>query len=207
MTNGATEPVRYAQTDASSGSGIVIDLRAQTLPLLGDEAVFIEPQARLHFYSLKLAVGHEEERRLFEGTSVDPVGASGRADSDTAIRQQLPVGEDRDELINTIEALAKLDEDWDGYGSIGPTRDTIESTKHLIRELPEDCELPRISLCGEGELTLVWEALNGKVLLTVEDRVLHLLVKRKKGRNFYLDNVSYASGAIPQNILRRIPIV
>lgn len=68
-----------------------------------------------------------------------------------------------DHLLNRVDALASLPENWDGDGGHAPSRDTIEAASILLVQVDEAARArginvpePKVQAAGDGSIGLVW---------------------------------------------------
>jgi len=112
------------------------------------------------------------------------------------------------ELKHSIRSYSTYEKNWDGYGGIAPTDETIKDALNFVKLLPKNIVLPYTGLSGDGEISLIWHAGkmvplpfvhigftgNGKYSYYCQDR---------NGREYYEDDLVISS-MLPKNLINII---
>ena len=65
--------------------------------------------------------------------------------------------DDYNSLINELNSYESLEDDWDGYGGVGPSAGVIETVRRFIKLIKKKNILrPAIMVDGEGSISLFW---------------------------------------------------
>ena len=63
------------------------------------------------------------------------------------------------QVFKELNSYKDLKTNWDGYGGIRPTDNTINSTKKFLEKLKENkISAPSIMVAGSGEVAIFWES-------------------------------------------------
>jgi hypothetical protein len=105
-------------------------------------------------------------------------------------------------LFDELEALSEEcgQADWDGYGAVGITRETIAQAERVLRSLPLGTSRPSIGAESDGQVTLEWHAAPNRTLSVSvsSDGSLHYAALLGSARQF---GTEAFVGQFPRNIL------
>ena len=114
---------------------------------------------------------------------------------------------DRQVVIQALNKLKELENDWDGEGAPKPTVVTLRNANAIVSELPEITPNPSKVIPGEdGSLTLFWQTFNGRTYLTIERNTVHLLIKKARDHNVYLDGNQMQGKRLPEKVRTLLPM-
>lgn len=65
---------------------------------------------------------------------------------------------EKDSLIKHLNSYHTLGEDWDGYGGVPPSEQTIADGITFVDYMSENFVTPRIGVSGDGEISFFWES-------------------------------------------------
>ena len=81
------------------------------------------------------------------GLSLKPVtGTSDKVDNELVSK-----------FIQTLAGYQSLKDDWDGYGGVTPTPQTIQDAIKLVKKLPLDALPTRVGVSNDGEISIIWD--------------------------------------------------
>lgn len=100
-------------------------------------------------------------------------------------------------------ALIGIFKKFGSSGQLSPAS-TI-SAEIFLRALPHDKDLPKVSLDGEGGLTMAWQVPGqARNLITISDWMIYAVSQAGTVNAIYLPDTPF-NGLIPENILAVIP--
>ncbi|MGH7077506.1 MAG: hypothetical protein ACREFU_05355 [Acetobacteraceae bacterium] len=114
-------------------------------------------------------------------------------------------GWERVALIDLVHRFARQGLAW-AEGDRGRISATTEGTaERFLTAIPMRKALPRISPDGEGGLMMVWESPADRLLVTIDECLLQVVVAAATPRATYLNDLSFDGAEIPRNVLAAIP--
>lgn len=114
--------------------------------------------------------------------------------------------EAREALIALVHRFAAYGLTWNPSEAGKITPMTELTAVVFLRALPAGKAFPKISPDGEGGLMLVWERVDGPVLLTIDNLRLHAVIAAATPAAEYIDDLPFdLPQDIPQQILDAIP--
>lgn len=106
-------------------------------------------------------------------------------------------------LMDFLQNLSVRESQWSDDQPEKITLETSFAAISFLNQLPREIEFPKISPDGEGSLVLVWETGISSLLLTIEDRHIHMLRGATTPQAEYDDSLPF-SDEIPQEVLRAL---
>jgi len=102
--------------------------------------------------------------------------------------------------MDLLQHLSVRDSQWSDDQPEKITSETSLAAISFLNQLPPEIELPKIAPDGEGNLVSAWETGNSSVLLTTEDRQIHMVRGATTPQPEYYDSLPF-SGNIPEKVL------
>ncbi len=103
-------------------------------------------------------------------------------------------------LKELLQKIRELKADWNGQGAVAPVRAAIEAAEFVLGQLPDVPMNARAGVDPEGHVFLRLNRGNQLAYLTVEPRVMHLLVTEPGLPNVYIDDAGFNGKIIPEKI-------
>lgn len=95
-------------------------------------------------------------------------------------------------LLNALDYLANLDDDWNGYSAVAPTQRAIDMARHFITLLPlNKTHARKIEPDGEGGIILTWQNNHERILLTIDGSMMHLSHEQNEQDTVYINDVPF----------------
>jgi hypothetical protein len=115
---------------------------------------------------------------------------------------------EREELLQAINYIKVLEDDWNGFVAKKPLTLVIEIVEQFIQNIPLNKIYPaQLSPDGEGGITLKWVTVDTKLLLNFEPGLINLAIHGKNKKPELIDGIVYnGENIIPQKILAYIPV-
>ena len=115
---------------------------------------------------------------------------------------------EREELLQAINYMKVLEDNWNGFGAKKPLTLVIEIVEQFIQNIPLNKIYPaQLSPDGEGGITLKWVMVDTKLLLNFEPGLINLAIQGKNKKPELIDGIVYnGENIIPQKILAYIPV-
>ena len=110
--------------------------------------------------------------------------------------------------VTAIRKLYSLNSNWDGYGSVAPTDSSLAMAERFVREMPRDKKpVEQIKPDGEGGVSLIWNGVEGRTIMTFDGAELHMSRQRPNDTYDLPQAVPYFSSAsvIATSVLGLIP--
>jgi len=95
---------------------------------------------------------------------------------------------------------------YDEYVSEPANHASVEAAVTFLEKLPNIFQLPKVAPDSEGDIMMVWEAMDRATLLTVSGWRLHAVVDPTGVRPEHFDNVPFDGDVIPTRILLQLPM-
>ncbi len=136
-----------------------------------------------------------------------PTGAGQGSSSLTGENTVLP--KEKMMLLNALEYLAKLDDDWNGQRAIAPSQLAVFLSRHFIERLPlNKAHASKIEPDGDGAVVLTWVTADERILLTIDGSLMHPSHEKQNQPTVYINDVPFfdlENNFIPAEILGSIP--
>ena len=100
--------------------------------------------------------------------------------------------------IRTAAAYHSADE-----GTV-PNEAALDLAESILAYVSDILLAPKIGLGGDGDLYFSWENEEGSAFLTIEDGILHLLLKPRSAKPVYLDRIPHDQTVLANKILPRL---
>ncbi len=142
------------------------------------------------------------------GIFCDDLISEQRHDSPTMFNENV-LPKEKIALLNALDYLAKIDDDWNGYGAIAPTQRAIDMARHFITCLPlNKVHARKIEPDGEGAIILTWINDKERILLTIDGSLMHLSHEQAGQDTVYINDISFFNEddpILPHSIIDHIP--
>ncbi|MGH1455810.1 MAG: hypothetical protein ACRBDI_03425 [Alphaproteobacteria bacterium] len=100
---------------------------------------------------------------------------------ETTIEEGTVTPKEREELLQAIEYMRGLKNDWNGFGATAPSHASLHTTENFIKELPFGFAYPdKISPDMEETVALAWTLESGEVLHMMIDGLYIYLSRLNK---------------------------
>lgn len=115
----------------------------------------------------------------------------------------------RRKLLEALNYLTKLEDDWNASGAKKPSPRAITMTKHFVEYLlliKKHADF--IEPDGDGGIVLRWQTPTQRILLTIDGICLHLSIKENGAETVFVDDISFfdvKNTILPQDVLSYIP--
>ena len=113
------------------------------------------------------------------------------------------------QLIERIDQISKLKDGWNGPNSIQAKRNTILTSKHLLKKLFDYSIIiyPFISMSGDGQINFIWTQQQFKICIGIyEDGKYSYYARSNRGRvNKTQDDLTLEDN-IPEEIINLIKV-
>lgn len=114
-------------------------------------------------------------------------------------------------LLNALDYLAGLEDDWNGYEAIAPTQRAIDMARHFITWLPlSKAHARKIEPDGDGAIILTWQTDQERIMLTIDGSLIHLSHEQTGQDTVFVNDVPFFDQddrILPSRIIDRIPRV
>jgi hypothetical protein len=84
---------------------------------------------------------------------------------------------EQDTLCRRIHEFAKLEAGWNGDDSVAPNEAVIAEACKIVRELPDNAQLPHVSPSADGEIGLSWLSGNKRLEALIQPEGYLVLVR------------------------------
>jgi hypothetical protein len=119
--------------------------------------------------------------------------------------ESLDYEERKARLLAIIDGMKAGAPSWDGEPA-RVSEGSAETGKRFLKALPFNRELPKVSPDGEGDLLFVWEPPQGNCVVTIQDRILHVVEQPGTRSVEHIDNQPFTGRRLPVSILPAIPL-
>lgn len=86
---------------------------------------------------------------------------SSEPDEVVALRFESDLAAERGTARETIEACARMPENWDGYGALRIRAETAQNALDVLEVLPDEVPTPDVTPNPNGTLSFEWESASG----------------------------------------------
>jgi len=125
------------------------------------------------------------------------------ADQDTS-SSRLAFDTRRARLEGVIKDMLKVAPSWDGSETKVSPESALTALK-FIGSLPSNRRLPQVAPDGEGDIMFVWQPPNGDCIVTVQDKLIHLVNAPGSPDVEHVDAQRFLGEHIPVLVLQYIP--
>lgn len=112
-------------------------------------------------------------------------------------------------LLNALDYLARLEDNWNGYGAVAPSQIAVIMARHFITLLPLNrAHANGIEPDGDGGVLLTWENNAERIILTIDGSMLHLSHERTGEPATFTNDIPFFTTEdiiLPHAIIDHIP--
>jgi len=112
-------------------------------------------------------------------------------------------------LLEALDIIEKLDDDWNAYGAIKPSAQSITMTRHFINRMVLNKEFAHeIEPDGDAAIILKWKSKDRNIALTIDGLYLHLMFQESDKQPIFIHDVQFfdiENKILPAKILKYIP--
>jgi hypothetical protein len=94
---------------------------------------------------------------------------------------------DRYAVIQSIDSMGALTENWDGYGAATISSTATRAARGFVLSLPASFPAPEVSPNSNGTVSLEWESDAGRAHLEIGDSAYSFYLRRAEGSPIYRD--------------------
>ncbi|MDI9313623.1 MAG: hypothetical protein QM529_02960 [Hydrotalea sp.] len=105
---------------------------------------------------------------------------------------KIKIGNDssRNDILNILNYLSQLHDNWNGHGVIAPTLGAITMAKLFINKIPFNKRYPdKIEPASEGDISFIWKSDKKRLIITLDGFFAHFSFEEKDKEIEFEDNI------------------